>query len=69
MDSLTHIALGACTGQLILGRQFGKRAMLLGAVAQSVPDVDFIAALWMSPSGNLLAHRGCIDNAFAGIAC
>ncbi len=32
--------------------------MLLGAIAQSVPDIDFIAGLWMSPAGNLLAHRG-----------
>lgn len=32
--------------------------MLLGAVAQSVPDIDFLAAFWSSESENLLAHRG-----------
>lgn len=32
--------------------------MLWGALAQSVPDVDFIAATWLDPSANLLAHRG-----------
>lgn len=58
MDSITHIALGACIGELFLGKRIGKKAMLLGAIAQSVPDIDFIAGLWMSPSGNLLAHRG-----------
>jgi inner membrane protein len=58
LDSLTHIALGACAGEAMLGRQLGKRAMLLGAVAQSVPDVDFIASSWMSTANNLLAHRG-----------
>jgi inner membrane protein len=58
MDSITHIALGACIGEAMLGRQLGKRAMLLGAVAQSVPDVDFIAGAWMNTASNLLAHRG-----------
>ena len=32
--------------------------MFLGAVAQSVPDIDFIAGFWTSTSENLLAHRG-----------
>jgi inner membrane protein len=36
----------------------GKRAMFLGAIAQSVPDVDFLAAFWTNTSENLLAHRG-----------
>ncbi|HEV7782304.1 MAG TPA: metal-dependent hydrolase [Chitinophagaceae bacterium] len=58
MDSLTHIALGACMGDAFAGKQLGKRAMLLGAVAQSVPDVDFLASFWTSESENLLAHRG-----------
>jgi inner membrane protein len=58
MDSLTHIALGACMGDAFAGKQLGKRAMFLGAVAQSVPDVDFLAAFWSSESENLLAHRG-----------
>lgn len=58
MDSLTHIALGACIGDAMLGRQIGKRAMLLGAIAASIPDIDFIAGFWTSTSGDLLAHRG-----------
>lgn len=32
--------------------------MFLGAIAQSVPDVDFLATIWTSTSENLLAHRG-----------
>jgi len=58
MDSLTHVVLGACISEAMLGRKLGKKAMLLGAVAQSLPDIDFIAALWMGPAQNLLAHRG-----------
>jgi inner membrane protein len=58
MDSITHIALGACMGDAFAGKQLGKRAMFLGAVAQSVPDIDFVASIWSSTSENLLAHRG-----------
>jgi inner membrane protein len=32
--------------------------MLLGALAQSIPDIDFISALWNDTASNLLAHRG-----------
>ena len=58
MDSLTHIALGACIGEAFLGRKMGKKALLWGALAQSIPDLDFIASLWMHPADALLAHRG-----------
>jgi inner membrane protein len=58
MDSITHIALGACMGEAFLDRKLGKKAMLWGAMAQSVPDIDFLASFWMNTSSNLLAHRG-----------
>lgn len=45
-------------GDAFAGKQLGKRAMFLGAVAQSVPDVDFIASFWSDNAENLLAHRG-----------
>jgi inner membrane protein len=58
MDSLTHIAIGACIGEAFAGKQLGRKAMFWGALAQSVPDLDFLASLWSSPAENLLAHRG-----------
>jgi inner membrane protein len=58
MDSLTHIVLGACMGEAFAGKTLGKKAMLWGALAQSIPDIDFVASLWMDTSSNLLAHRG-----------
>lgn len=58
MDSITHIALGACVGEAFFERGFGKKAIIWGALAQSIPDIDFIAGLWTSPAGGLLAHRG-----------
>jgi inner membrane protein len=58
MDSITHIALGAVAGEAIAGKYLGKRAMLYGALAQSLPDIDFVAAFFLSPADNLLFHRG-----------
>ncbi len=58
MDSLTHIAIGACIGEVFAGKKLGKKALLWGALAQSIPDIDFIATAWSSTSENLLAHRG-----------
>jgi inner membrane protein len=45
-------------GEAFAGKQLGKKAMLWGALAQSVPDIDFVASFWMDTSSNLLAHRG-----------
>lgn len=67
MDSLTHIALGACIGELFTDKQFGKRAMVWGALAQSIPDIDFIGALWLSPTEDLLAHRGFTHSILFGL--
>lgn len=58
MDTLTHIALGACMGEAFAGKTVGRKAMLWGALAQSIPDVDFLNAFWLDTTGNLLAHRG-----------
>jgi inner membrane protein len=32
--------------------------MVWGALAQSIPDIDFLASFWMNTSSSLLAHRG-----------
>ncbi|MGZ3851809.1 MAG: metal-dependent hydrolase [Flavisolibacter sp.] len=58
MDSLTHIAAGAIIGDALLGKRLGKKAMLLGALAQSIPDLDFATSFWSNASTYLLAHRG-----------
>jgi inner membrane protein len=58
MDSLTHIALGSLVGEVMLGRQLHRRAWVLGAGANSFPDIDFVASFFLSPADNVLAHRG-----------
>lgn len=58
MDSITHIAIGAIIGEACAGKSLGKKAMLLGAALQSIPDIDFVASFFISPTANLLTHRG-----------
>ncbi len=58
MDTITHIVLGACIGEAIAGKQLGKKALFLGAIAQNIPDIDVVASYWMPVSGDVLAHRG-----------
>ena len=58
MDSLTHLVLGAAIGEALLGKQLGKKAMLWGALADTIPDLDvFFTPLFSQPT-SLMVHRG-----------
>ena len=67
MDSITHIALGAVIGEIVAGRQLGKKALLIGAVVNSLPDIDFLAAFWLDTSQDVCFHRG-ITHSFLMVA-
>lgn len=58
MDSLTHTVLGACMGEAIAGKQMGKKAMLVGALAHNLPDVDVVFNFFTTQATSLLTHRG-----------
>lgn len=58
MDSITQIVLGAAVGDAVLGKKIGNRAMVWGAVAGTIPDLDIIGNLWMSEIDSLAFHRG-----------
>ena len=64
MDSLTHIVLGAAIGEIMAGRKLGKKALLIGAIANSLPDIDFIASFWLDPARDAWAHRGITHSFF-----
>src|SRR5580704_522757 len=64
MDSITHIVLGAAIGEIVAGRKLGKKAMLIGAIVQSLPDIDFLANFWLDTSHATLAHRGITHSFF-----
>ena len=58
MDSLTHIVLGAAIGELMAGRKLGKKALVIGAVVNSLPDIDFLGAFWLDTAKAVCFHRG-----------
>lgn len=59
MDSLTQIVLGAAVGEAVAGRKIGNRAMLWGAVAGTIPDLDvIIGSVFMDDLSSLAFHRG-----------
>jgi len=57
MDSLTHVVFGAALGEAILGKKAGKKAMLLGAIANSIPDLD-VFLVFGDPIREITIHRG-----------
>ncbi len=64
MDSLTHIILGAAIGEAVLGKKIGRKAMLWGAFADTIPDFDVFASPCFSDAQQLLVHRGFTHSFF-----
>ncbi len=58
MDSLTQITLGAAVGEATLGRKVGNKAMLWGAIAGTIPDLDVLASPFLDDVQRLVFHRG-----------
>ncbi len=57
MDSLTQIVLGAAVGEAVAGKQLGNRALLWGAIAGTIPDLDVLANPLLDTVGELTFHR------------
>jgi inner membrane protein len=64
MDSLTHIVLGAAIGEAVLGKKIGRKAMLWGALADTIPDFDVFASPCVTQAQQLLIHRGITHSFF-----
>ena len=45
MDSVTQLVLGAAVGEAAMGRKVGNRALLWGAIAGTLPDLDVFIPL------------------------
>jgi inner membrane protein len=58
MDSLTQIVLGAAVGEAVLGRKVGNKAMLYGAIAGTIPDLDVLVSNFTNTVTALAIHRG-----------
>lgn len=58
MDSLTQIVLGAAVAEKVLGKKIGNKAMLYGAIAGTIPDLDVISKFFVDPIRANELHRG-----------
>lgn len=58
MDSLTQIVLGASVGEAVLGKKVGNKAMLYGAIAGTIPDLDTFASYFVDTVTAIEIHRG-----------
>ncbi len=58
MDSLTQIVLGAAVGNAVLGKKIGNKALLYGAIAGTIPDLDVIFGKFTDTITAIEWHRG-----------
>lgn len=58
MDSITQIVLGAAVGEVVLGRKIGNKAMLWGAIAGTIPDLDVLSRWLFDDLRANELHRG-----------
>ena len=64
MDSLTQIVLGAAVGEAVLGRKIGNKAILWGAIAGTIPDLDVLSKYFVDTVSALEIHRGLTHSLF-----
>lgn len=58
MDSLTQIVLGASVGEAVLGKKVGNKAILWGAIAGTIPDLDVLLRYFTDEISSTQMHRG-----------
>lgn len=68
MDSLTQIVLGASMGEMVAGRKIGNKAMIWGAIAGTIPDLDVFGGIFgMSVEDALAFHRAISHSLFFAV--
>ncbi len=67
MDSLTQIVLGAAVGEAVLGKKVGNKAMLYGAIAGTIPDLDVFYGRFFDTVTALEIHRGFTHSIFFAV--
>jgi len=69
MDSLTQVVLGAAVGYACGGRRLGRSALLIGAIAGTLPDLDFIFSAFAADDFSyLFHHRGFSHSIIASVS-
>lgn len=63
MDSVTQAVLGASICGSLLGRQYGRKAVLSGAIIATLPDLD-VFIQYGDPITSMVSHRGFSHSLF-----
>lgn len=58
VDLITHAAVGAATGEWLLGKRLGNRALAWGCLFGLLPDVDALLMWVWNAANQLWWHRG-----------
>lgn len=64
MDSLTQIVLGAAVGNAVAGKKLKNRALVYGALAGTIPDMDILVGMFLDPVRAVEIHRGISHSVF-----
>lgn len=67
MDSLTQIVLGAAVGEAVCGKKIGNKAIVWGAVAGTIPDLDVLVRPFVDLVTELEFHRSITHSFFFAI--
>lgn len=63
MDSLSQLVLGASVGHVVLGNQIGRKALVLGAVLGTLPDLDVLVR-YVDAVDSFTYHRSYSHSVF-----
>lgn len=58
MDSVTQAVLGAAVGEAVLGKKIGNKAVIVGAIVATVPDLDVLLMPLFDDFQKISVHRG-----------
>ena len=64
MDSISQLTLGAAVGEAVLGKKIGNRAIVLGALAGTLPDLDILFYPVLDDLTKITFHRGYSHSIF-----
>lgn len=58
MDSVTQIALGIATAEIVAGKQLQNKTFLYGAILGTIPDLDIVLGKFLPEIDGIALHRG-----------
>ena len=67
MDSVTQFVLGASVGEAVAGNEYKNKAMLLGGIFGTIPDLDVLFTPFNTTLEQLAIHRGFSHSIFFAV--